>query len=782
VAHDAKAACVEPMNEPNEKSNLIQELVRRRIFRSAGAYLVIAWVAIQVGSIVFPEFGAPNWALRALIILFIIGFPPAMLLAWTVDFSVRGLHRTTDSGYSRARGIWPKLAMLLVTAAMSAGALWWVWDDYIIQRTERPSRTTKTQPVIAVNALRQLTGDSANNWLGNGVANLLRSELSESSFVILISQAQWAALTADAGDQVDLVDVALRMGVDYLIDGEYFETSEGIAMTLHLDDLEAGTEIHSTRVTGSSAAEIIARVPELSTGIKSALRIPHQESVGLFEADFASEHIEAYEAYIAGLADYIAFDYHAAEMAFLAALEIAPDYQIARFRLAQVYESTGRSELAWNTLNTIPTEAPLSDRLRMYIDGAKVYFTWRRDAQQAIEIYRKLVDAYPYETEAGQLLAEAYWLNYQDESAIAEFYRLARIHPYDPTSWMALGERLLDVGKLDEAKDALSRYASMKPEDPFAFALLGNLALLQGDLDSSVANHERALEIRPGFVVARIGLARSRYLQGGTRDAETIWRSIVDDGEVAAAFRIDTAFELAAALRGQGRFRAALAPLSDTLELIREEALRLPMALSQLGSTHMELGETDRAQALLDEAISLSADPATRYLFARGQLELRLHRYDGLNATVVSIRKQQRGTDDTDFSEAKAASYLEGMAALQRGDTQAAAAALQEAVDKPGYQYAVYRIGLAELQRATGDLAQAAELAAAAAGERDAGDLRLDLELDRARAQLLHAEILWDLGDVAAARERAQAFLDRWQGAAGDQPELNRARTILELR
>jgi hypothetical protein len=140
VAHDAKAACPEPMNEPNEKSNLIQELVRRRVFRSAGAYMVIAWVAIQVGSIVFPEFGAPNWALRALIILLIIGFPPAMLLAWTVNFSVRGLHRTADSGYSRARGIWPKLTMLLVTAAMSAGVLWWVWDDYIIQRVDRPSR------------------------------------------------------------------------------------------------------------------------------------------------------------------------------------------------------------------------------------------------------------------------------------------------------------------------------------------------------------------------------------------------------------------------------------------------------------------------------------------------------------------------------------------------------------------------------------------------------------------------------------------------------------------
>jgi hypothetical protein len=66
-------------------------------------------------------------------------------------------------------------------------------------------------------------------------------------------------------------------------------------------------------------------------------------------------------------------------------------------------------------------------------------------------------------------------------------------------------------------------------------------------------------------------------------------------------------------------------------------------------------------------------------------------------------------------------------------------------------------------------------MAAAAARERDAGDPRLDLELDRAKALLLHAEILAGQGRLQQARELAREFLDRWRDAPTDRPERQRA-------
>ena len=156
------------MKERDKKFDFLHELTRRRVLRAAAAYIVVAWIAVQVGSIVFPEFDAPAWSMRALIIAFVVGFPPAILLAWIIDFSPQGFTRTTDSGYVLAHGNWPRFVTVLIATGMSAGVLWWVWDDHILQSGQRPLRTTiKSQPLIAVNSPRQRVGSPENEWLGD---------------------------------------------------------------------------------------------------------------------------------------------------------------------------------------------------------------------------------------------------------------------------------------------------------------------------------------------------------------------------------------------------------------------------------------------------------------------------------------------------------------------------------------------------------------------------------------------------------------------------------------
>lgn len=724
------------MGDSDNKYGLLAELARRRVFRSAGAYVVVSWVIVQVASIIFPEFGAPSWAMRALIIVLVVGFPPAMLLAWTVDISGKGFERTPDSRYSHVEGMWPRAVMLFVTTAMSAGVLWWIWDDVIREPSiGRPE--VKSSPVIAVHTPRSLIDQSQNAWLGDGIATMIRSELAESRHVVLLSKSRWRDLVGDASSPEAISEIAKGIGVDYLVYGEYLETPTGIVLTIHIEDVEEGIEIQSARASEEGVEDLIASVPDLSVRIKQALRIPHQEQVGLYEADFAIENVEAYEAYIAGLAYFIDFEHQAAEKAYEAALAIVPDYHIARFRLAQVYEATGRAELAIATLDEIPPDANLSKRLQLYVDGARAYFVAERDAERAIEIYRNLVELYPYETEAGTLLAEAYWLNFQDDDAIAEFRRLSEIHTYDPSRYMALGERLLDVGRLDEAKEVLTKYASMKDDDEYAYALLGNLALLQGDVETSIAQHLHALQLRPDFVVSTIGLARGRYLQGEVGAAVELWYSVLENDENAPSYQIDAVFELAGVLRGNQQFERSIDALGVMMPKIRDEGLRLAMALSELGTAHMELGNIDVARSLMDESVGIAPVPATRYLFARGLLNLKLGALEDVERDIETIRSYvQHGTDPSK-NAAKTAAYLAGLSALSLGDIDLASSHFELVVEDPGYEYAIYKTGLARLYAAKGDLQQALALAEQAASERGAGDLRLDLELDRARARQL---------------------------------------------
>jgi hypothetical protein len=171
-------------------------------------------------------------------------------------------------------------------------------------------------------------------------------------------------------------------------------------------------------------------------------------------------------------------------------------------------------------------------------------------------------------------------------------------------------------------------------------------------------------------------------------------------------------------------------------------------------------------------------------VFARGTLMLM--RGDAARARVVASEIRNLPVPGDNPQDAavvreaalKAATYLEGLADLSAGDAARSADVLARAVTLPGYQYSIYNLGLARALLAAGKPAQALKLARAAASERDAGDLRLDLELDRSRAILLEAEILEQLGQPDGAKARARDFLRRWQGAAPSQQDRLRAEQL----
>src|SRR5215510_8713294 len=73
--------------------NLFGELKRRNVFRVAAAYLVLAWLLIQVGATLLPMFGAPEWVLRVLVMMLAAGFVAALLFSWIYELTPEGLKR-----------------------------------------------------------------------------------------------------------------------------------------------------------------------------------------------------------------------------------------------------------------------------------------------------------------------------------------------------------------------------------------------------------------------------------------------------------------------------------------------------------------------------------------------------------------------------------------------------------------------------------------------------------------------------------------------------------------
>jgi eukaryotic-like serine/threonine-protein kinase len=138
-------------------SKLFEELKRRKVFRVAAAYAVVAWLLIQVAGTVLPTFGAPTWVNQTLIFLFIIGFPVAILLAWAYEITPDGIRADSpnpNTGTTTPAGdrklIYATFALVLLVAGFQ-----------IADRFLAPTHTSTVDPSIlaAVPALPETRVD-----------------------------------------------------------------------------------------------------------------------------------------------------------------------------------------------------------------------------------------------------------------------------------------------------------------------------------------------------------------------------------------------------------------------------------------------------------------------------------------------------------------------------------------------------------------------------------------------------------------------------------------------
>src|SRR3954466_8857752 len=76
--------------------NFLSELKRRNVYKVAVAYAVVAWLLVQIATQVFPFFEVPNWAVRLVVLLLMLGFPIALILAWAFELTPEGIKRSDE--------------------------------------------------------------------------------------------------------------------------------------------------------------------------------------------------------------------------------------------------------------------------------------------------------------------------------------------------------------------------------------------------------------------------------------------------------------------------------------------------------------------------------------------------------------------------------------------------------------------------------------------------------------------------------------------------------------
>src|SRR5947207_6806054 len=120
-----KVCCAKLPDAAMDPAIFFTELKRRKVYRVAVAYAIVAWLLIQASSILFPTFEAPSWVMKVFVTAVILGFPVALILAWAFEMTPEGIRREEEVAdrEPKLRKAGRKWTAIIVAAAVIAAAL-----------------------------------------------------------------------------------------------------------------------------------------------------------------------------------------------------------------------------------------------------------------------------------------------------------------------------------------------------------------------------------------------------------------------------------------------------------------------------------------------------------------------------------------------------------------------------------------------------------------------------------------------------------------------------------
>jgi TolB-like protein len=223
------------------------ELKRRKVYRVAAAYAIVAWLLIQAASILFPTFEAPTWVMKVFVTAVILGFPVALILAWAFEMTPAGIRREEEvapqeSKAPRAGRKWT--AVIVLAAVLAAGLLAFQFARTRKSATsELPKQTASTaastDKSVAVLPFENLSSDKENAFFAQGIQDEIITTLSRISGLRVISRTSTARYSSAPEN---LPEIARQLRVSNVLEGSVQKAGDRVHINVQL--IQADNDAH----------------------------------------------------------------------------------------------------------------------------------------------------------------------------------------------------------------------------------------------------------------------------------------------------------------------------------------------------------------------------------------------------------------------------------------------------------------------------------------------------------------------------------------------------------
>src|SRR5207249_732887 len=337
-----------------ESINFLTELKRRNVYKVAVAYAVVAWLLMQIASQIFPFFEIPNWTVRLVVLLLIIGFPIALIIAWAFEVTPEGIKRTetADAAGQRSRGgAW--IYIVLIGAAVSVG-LFFVGRYTAGRATPQQGEATAAIPQksIAVLPLLNESGDPKDEYFSDGLSEELIAALAQIAELKVIGRSSSFRFKERKEESKTIGE---KLGVATLLEGTVRKQGDRVRIVAELVNAADGIELW-TRTFDRELKDIFAVQQEIAAAVASSLKTTLLGSEQGSSANPATKNTEAHNAYLQG---HYYFqrrnleDYRKAVSHYDEAIRLDPNYALAYAERSEAWtligDLTGEVKTAWAT-------------------------------------------------------------------------------------------------------------------------------------------------------------------------------------------------------------------------------------------------------------------------------------------------------------------------------------------------------------------------------------------------------------------------------------------------
>jgi TolB-like protein/Tfp pilus assembly protein PilF len=482
------------------------ELKRRNVYRVAVTYAVASWVLIQIATQVFPFFDIPTWAVRVVVLLLVLGFPVALILAWAFELTPEGIKRTEDVPLHKSirHHTGRKLLAFAAVAAAVAVALFLV---QFARRSWTPAKQDSTPPLevtqaipeksIAVLPFSNLSGEQENAFFADGIQDEILANLAKVADLKVISRT--SVMLYKAGAPRNVREIGRRLGVTYLLEGSVQRTKDRVRVTAQL--IDSRSDDHQWAETyDRGLADIFAIQTEIAQAITRQLeaKLSPREQAAI---ESSTRDIRAFDLYLR--AKELIKNFYDADNwkeTLLQAVRFL-DEAIARdpnFALAYCWRTIAHDNLYWNGLDGTPARVDLAqasaekalalvpDLGEAHLAQALVYYHGKRDYTRAFQELALASRTLPNSGEVSFFAGIIARRQGRWDDSVRNLEKAVELDPLNPRNVNGLSVAYDLLRRYDEEAALFDRAAATNPSSRnYAQLVHAQIELEKGDLKAA---------------------------------------------------------------------------------------------------------------------------------------------------------------------------------------------------------------------------------------------------------------------------------------------------------